>query len=146
MIMLIVVILVGVGSILPALIYFLHLHRRAPARASRGLLRGLRGFNLIVGLLAAGFGLVWLATPTTVSALAPGGAAATTDPYASLAAALAIGFGVMSSGYAVSSTGSAAIGAIAEKPESAGRALIFVGLAEGIAIYALIIAFIILNR
>ena len=35
---------------------------------------------------------------------------------------------------------------LAEKPESFGRALIFVGLAEGIAIYGLIIAFIILNR
>ena len=40
----------------------------------------------------------------------------------------------------------AAVGTIAEKPESFGRALIFVGLAEGIAIYGLIISFMILNR
>jgi V/A-type H+-transporting ATPase subunit K len=146
MILLIVVVLVGAGSMLPAAVYFAARHRRAPVRAMRGLVWGLRGFDLIVGLLAAGFGLVWLATPAAVSALAPGAAAAAADPYASLAAALAIGFGVISAGYAVSSTGSAAIGAIAEKPESAGRALIFVGLAEGIAIYALIIAFMILNR
>jgi V/A-type H+-transporting ATPase subunit K len=146
MVLLIVILVVGFGSMLPAVIYFLHLHRRAPVRASRGLLWGLRGFNLIMGLLAAGFGLVWLATPSTVVALAPGAQTAAADPYASLAAALAIGFGTISAGYAVSTTGSAAIGAIAEKPESVGRALIFVGLAEGIAIYALIIAFIILNR
>ena len=38
------------------------------------------------------------------------------------------------------------LGAIAEKPEVFGRALIFVGLAEGVAIYGLIIAFIVLNR
>ncbi len=49
-------------------------------------------------------------------------------------------------GIAVSSTGAAAVGAIAEKPETFGRSLIFVGLAEGIAIYGLIIAFMVLNR
>jgi len=46
----------------------------------------------------------------------------------------------------VGATGAAAIGAIAEKPEAFGRVLIFVGLAEGIAIYGLIIAFMILGR
>jgi V/A-type H+-transporting ATPase subunit K len=43
-------------------------------------------------------------------------------------------------------SGAAAMGAVAEKPEMAGRALIFVGLAEGIAIYGLIIAIMILGR
>ena len=38
------------------------------------------------------------------------------------------------------------MGAVAEKPETAGRALLFVGLAEGIAIYGLIIAIMILGR
>ena len=42
-------------------------------------------------------------------------------------------------------TGLAAIGAIAEKPELLGRSLIFVGLAEGIVIYGLIVSFIILG-
>ena len=42
--------------------------------------------------------------------------------------------------------GAAAVGAIAEKPELLGRVLILVGLAEGIAIYGLIIAILILNR
>ena len=37
-------------------------------------------------------------------------------------------------------------GAIAEKPEAFGRSLIFVGMAEGIAIYGLIISFMILPR
>ncbi len=48
--------------------------------------------------------------------------------------------------YAVAVVGAAAMGAVAEKPETAGRALIFVGLAEGIAIYGLIIAIMILGR
>jgi V/A-type H+-transporting ATPase subunit K len=42
--------------------------------------------------------------------------------------------------------GSAGIGAIAEKPELFGRVLVLVGLAEGIAIYGLIVSILILNR
>jgi V/A-type H+/Na+-transporting ATPase subunit K len=63
-----------------------------------------------------------------------------------LAAALAVGLGSIGAGIAVSSVGSAALGAMAERPEMASRALIFVGLAEGIAIYGLIIAIMILGR
>jgi len=47
---------------------------------------------------------------------------------------------------AVAVVGAAALGAISEKPELFGQALIFVGLAEGIAIYGLIIAIMILGR
>jgi V/A-type H+-transporting ATPase subunit K len=146
MIQLIAAILAGLVPMIPAVVFFLRERRQAPARASRGLVWGLRGFNLIVGLMAAGFGLVWLATPSTVLALGPSALAATADPYASLAAAIATGMATIGAGIAVSSTGAAAIGAIAEKPEAIGRAFIFVGLAEGIAIYGLIIAFMVLNR
>jgi V/A-type H+-transporting ATPase subunit K len=63
-----------------------------------------------------------------------------------LAAAIAVGLGSVGAGIAVSSVGSAAMGAMAERPEMAARALIFVGLAEGIAIYGLIIAIMILGK
>jgi V/A-type H+-transporting ATPase subunit K len=63
-----------------------------------------------------------------------------------VAAALASGLGAIGAAYAVAVVGAAAMGAVAEKPETAGRALIFVGLAEGIAIYGLIIAIMILGR
>jgi V/A-type H+-transporting ATPase subunit K len=62
-----------------------------------------------------------------------------------IGAAIAVSIGAIGAGYAVANVGSAAVGAIAEKPEVFGRALIFVGLAEGVAIYGLIIAFIILR-
>ena len=42
--------------------------------------------------------------------------------------------------------GSAALGALAEKPDLFGRVLVMVGLAEGIAIYGLIVSILILNR
>lgn len=63
-----------------------------------------------------------------------------------IAAALATGLSSLAAGYAVAMVGSAAIGALAEKPELLGRVLILVGLAEGIAIYGLIISILILNR
>lgn len=63
-----------------------------------------------------------------------------------LAAAIVTGLAALGAGYAVAMVGSAAVGALAEKPELLGRVLILVGLAEGIAIYGLIVAVLILNR
>ena len=62
------------------------------------------------------------------------------------AAAISTGLAAIAAGIAVAYVGAAAIGAISEKPELTGRALIFVGLAEGIAIYGLITAIMILGR
>ena len=47
---------------------------------------------------------------------------------------------------AVAYTGAAALAAISEKPEMFGRALVIVGLAEGIAIYGLIVAIILIGK
>jgi V/A-type H+-transporting ATPase subunit K len=63
-----------------------------------------------------------------------------------LSAAIAVGASTLGAGIAVAVVGSAAMGAIGEKPELAGRALIFIGLAEGIAIYGLIVALMILAK
>jgi V/A-type H+-transporting ATPase subunit K len=121
------------------------LGQKACARTIRRLVFGLGGFNLFLALMMIALGLVWFFVPAT--AHAAGSAQQTpTDPYASLAAAIAAGLGSVGAAYAVGATGSAAIGVIAEKPEAFGRVLIFVGLAEGIAIYGLIIAFMILGR
>ena len=66
--------------------------------------------------------------------------------WAFVAAAISAGLGTLGAGYAVGIVGSAAVGALTEKPELLGRLLIFVGLAEGIAIYGLIVAILILNQ
>ena len=63
-----------------------------------------------------------------------------------VATALATGLSSLGAGFAVASVGSAAIGALAEKPDLFGRVIILVGLAEGIAIYGLIVSILILNR
>ncbi len=141
----IVAVLIGLVPMIPAVIYFMRERKAELTGATRGLLMGLHGFNAIIGLMAAGVGLVWLASPATVMA-AGLATSATADPYATLAAAISTGLACVGAGIGVSGSGAAAIGAIAEKPESFGRALIFVGLAEGVAIYGLIIAFLILGR
>jgi V/A-type H+-transporting ATPase subunit K len=56
-----------------------------------------------------------------------------------LAIAIVVGLSAIAAGIAVGRVGSAAIGAVSEQPELFGRSLVFVGLAEGIAIYGLII-------
>jgi len=63
-----------------------------------------------------------------------------------LAAAICTGVGCLGAGIAVAYVGAAALGAISERPEIGGRALVFVGLAEGIAIYGVIVAIVILGR
>ncbi|MGD9567452.1 MAG: ATP synthase subunit C [Sedimentibacter sp.] len=59
-------------------------------------------------------------------------------------AALATGIATIATGMAVGSVGSSAIGAISEDPSLLGKTLIFVGMAEGISIYGMIISILIL--
>lgn len=63
-----------------------------------------------------------------------------------ISAALAAGLSSLGAGIAVAASAPAAIGAISEKDENFGKALIFVALAEGVAIYGLLIAILILNK
>jgi V/A-type H+-transporting ATPase subunit K len=106
------------------------------------------GLTVIAGLLG-------LLTTVLLDLVLPGDARAATllvevDPgvvqWGFFSAALATTASSLAAGYAVASVGSAAVGALAEKPELLGRVLILVGLAEGIAIYGLIISILILNR
>ena len=84
-----------------------------------------------------------LAVETVVAGNAPG---IENAGYGLLAAAIATALAALGAGFAVAKVGAAAIGALAEKPELFGRLLIFVGLAEGIAIYGVIVSILILNR
>lgn len=90
--------------------------------------------------------LMFQTEPAAAQAAASTAANAAVAPWAMMAAAIAAGLSTLAAGYAVASVGSAAVGALAEKPELLGRVLILVGLAEGIAIYGLIVAVLILNR
>lgn len=65
--------------------------------------------------------------------------------WAFMAAAIATSTATIGAAIAVGLVGASAMGAMSERPEMAGRALIFVGLAEGIAIYGLIVSIMILG-
>lgn len=107
-------------------------------KAKRRLYYNLAGLGVVLlcGLLAP------------VAALADGEAAAAVSGAAGalkgIAAALAVGLGGIGGGLAVGPSASAAIGAMAEDSSTFGKSLIFVALGEGIAIYGLLIAFLIL--
>lgn len=60
-----------------------------------------------------------------------------------LSMAIAAGLSCIGAGYAVAQSGAAAIASITEKPEMFARVLIFVGLAESIAIYGIVIGLLI---
>jgi V/A-type H+-transporting ATPase subunit K len=105
------------------------------------------GLTLVTALLAA-LGTILLAGPLGAAQPAGAGIALTGDAigWGLFSAALATGLSALGAGIAVARLGSAAVGALAEKPELFGRLLIFIGLAEGIAIYGLIVSILILDR
>ncbi len=82
------------------------------------------------------------AQPDTAAANGP----AQANTWGYISAALAVGLSSLGAAIAVAAVGSSAMGAMSEKPELGGRALIFMGLAEGIAIYGLIVAIMILQK
>jgi V/A-type H+-transporting ATPase subunit K len=105
--------------------------------------------RLVVAALAMVPILLAALVPAFAQVEAPARAGAATSPevmkWGFIAAALVAGLSALGAAYAVAVVGGAAMGAVAEKPETAGRALVFVGLAEGIAIYGVIIAIMILG-
>ena len=73
-------------------------------------------------------------------------AASNATGFGYLAAALSTGLSCVGGGIAVASAASAALGAISEDSSALGKSLIFVGLAEGVCLYGLIISFMIIGR
>ncbi|MFF1273598.1 ATP synthase subunit C [Streptomyces marokkonensis] len=99
---------------------------------------------------------VLLVAATVVLTLALGGGpaeAATTAAQDSgsgsaalIGAAIAVAASTIGAGIAVAYTGAAALAALSERPELFGRAMVVVGLAEGIAIYGLVVAVILIGK
>ena len=136
--------LAGMIPVVPAVILLVQRHR-GRTRMTRDTVLGLGAVNLIMALVMIGVGMTWLLSPQSAEASDLTQEAVVRDPMAYVGAAVAVAVGSLGAGYAVAAVGSAAVGTVAEKPEIFGRALLFVGLAEGVAIYGLIIAFIMLG-
>ena len=74
------------------------------------------------------------------------GAAASAGAIKYLAAAIAVGLACIAGGMAVGKIGAAAMGAMSENPELSGKALPFVGLAEGICLWGMLVGVLILFK
>ena len=99
---------------------------------------------LFMGTLAVAAGLMF--TGNAVAAETAGAAANNAAGWGYLAAALSTGMSCIGGGIAVSAAASAALGAISEDGSILGKSLIFVGLAEGVCLYGLIISFMNLGK
>lgn len=104
----------------------------------------------VVLLLLAGVVAVLAVTGGPASAGPAHQAATTPAPSANWAAligaAIAVAGSSLGAAIAVAYTGAAALAALSERPELFGRAMVIVGLAEGIAIYGLIVAVILIGK
>lgn len=122
----------------------------------RAMKSGKRG-NLKKAILTTVFAFGIVAAGMIISTLCGGNVFAETvgtaaeavgltlgDGFKYLAAALSTGLATIGTGVAVGSVGSSAIGAVSEDSSILGKTLIFVGMAEGIAIYGMIISILIL--
>jgi V/A-type H+-transporting ATPase subunit K len=135
---------------LPVLLVVVLATRVALRTHSGPALHAILAVNVLLALVA-GVVLVLAAAPDPVSAVATTATAAadsTSDSSswaALLGAAIAVAGSSIGAAIAVAYTGAAALATMSERPELFGRAMVIVGLAEGIAIYGLIVAIILLG-
>lgn len=121
----------------------------------RKIIYGLLGFNgamFLAGLALFAFALVsyhpWAAAQaaTTTAAAATSSGTTVGTGLGLLGVAMATLGSTIGSGWALAHVGAAALGAVTEKPELFGRSLVYVGLAEGIAIYGVIISIMMIGK
>lgn len=129
--------LIAVGLLTPWLV----------RRRGRPALRPVLATNAL--LLMAGLVLLLLAVtaePSSAAALPAAAEPAAANGSALIGAAIAVAGSSIGAAIAVAYTGSAALAAMSERPELFGRAMVIVGLAEGIAIYGLIVSVILIGK
>lgn len=102
------------------------------------------GAFLAVTLMCLSIPMVAQAADATAAAEAA--AASSSTGWGLIAAALATGISGVGGGIAVAAAAPAAIGATSEDPKAFGKALIFVALGEGIALYGLLVSILILAK
>ena len=138
MLMSILFVLVALSVIIPVSLFY----KTGKKNGKQCLIMNIVAFFGIVGVAA----IAMLANGA--SALAASEAAnvlSTGDGLKFIGAALSTGLSGIGGGVAVASSASAAIGAMSENEKIMGKTLIFVAMAEGIALYGLVISFLILN-
>lgn len=134
--------LIAVAAILaPLFVGLKKIHNKKPFNRKRAVIANVCSF---FGVMA-----VMTMLPLTGAFAAEAGDAAAAASGLSeglryIGAALSTGLGTIGTGVAVGGAAPAAIGAVSENDKSFSKALIFVALGEGVAIYGLLISILIL--
>ncbi len=131
---------------LPVLAAAIGTVRLMTRRRGRASVRGLLGGNVL--LLGAALALLVTAFDSPAQAAAPAAASggSNSGSAALIGASIAVAGASIGAAIAVAYTGAAAIAALSERPELFGRALVIVGLAEGIAVYGLVVAILLIGK
>lgn len=111
----------------------------------KGSFKAALGFNVLFFFGTLIIADIMMFNGKASAAEAEAAVTASTDGWKYLAAALSTGMSCIGAGIAVASAASAAIGALSEDSSVMGKALIFVALAESVALYGLLISFSILG-
>ena len=121
---------------------------RRQGRAALRVVLAANGVLLVVGLVLLAMAVTAEPSSAATATLPQAAAAATTTANGSalIGAAIAVAGSSIGAAIAVAYTGSAALAAMSERPELFGRAMVIVGLAEGIAIYGLIVSVILIGK
>jgi len=129
---------------------YLHFRPLQPARARRLFLPAVAtnvtvffGAQLAAAVIGVGDAM---ASPEAAAATAGAGEISVGLGLAFIGIALPTAFSTIAAAIAVGPIGAASLAAVSEKPEIFGRTLVYLGLAEGIAIYGLVLSILLLNR
>ncbi|MFB7507336.1 ATP synthase subunit C [Streptomyces broussonetiae] len=130
--------------VLPVLAAVLGAVRLLRRRRARHAFRWLLGANL--ALLGAACAVLATALASPAQASAQAAASGGVNGAALIGAAIAVAGASIGAAIAVAYTGAAALAALSERPEMFGRAMVIVGLAEGIAMYGLVVAILLIGK
>ena len=131
-------------TVLLALPVYVAITKKRDGRSMRrAMLMNLCAFGAVM-LCAVAFPICGFASAEE-TAEAAAAVSTTADAFRYLSAALAVGVGCIGCGSAVGHAAPAAIGALAEDPKTFGKALVFVAMGEGVGIFGVLIAIMILN-
>ena len=118
----------------------------AAGEKTKGRYKTALGVNLFLFFGTMILAAVLMFSGSAMAAEEPAAAGVSAAGLGYISAALSTGLSCLGGGIAVSAAASAALGAISEDSSILGKSLIFVGLAEGVCLYGLIISFMILGQ
>jgi V/A-type H+-transporting ATPase subunit K len=119
-----------------------------PAKVSRPWFKPTIGINLVV-FVAAQAALIFMGANEVMAAteaVSAGGEISIGLGLGIIGVGIPTALSTIGAGIAVGPIGAASLAVLAEKPEIFGRTLIYLGLAEGIAIYGLVMSILLLDK